>query len=278
MHTAYLEAKRAIDDRSINRTVWDAMVRLVADSGGDAVRIAEIGAGTGTMIDRLRDWGALGPDGVAGRAATYDAWEMNPETAAVLAERTAASEFARAEVHVGDLREWTGDARFDLVIAHAVLDLFSPQEVAALMDRLLTDRGVLYASIVFDGVTLMEPAIDAEIDDEVLRLYHRSMRQGFGRRQLWHLWDAGFEIVATGSSDWVIPPRRNGPRPEERELVGTILEMMRGAVTGQLETGASSNGDLTVERLNRWIDQRHRQLQAGDLFFAAHQIDFVARR
>ncbi|HKK48818.1 MAG TPA: hypothetical protein VJ932_06950, partial [Alkalispirochaeta sp.] len=67
MHAAYLEAKRTIDDRSINPTVWHQVLHAVSESGGDLLRIAEIGAGTGTMIDRLRDWGAFDPAVLRGR-------------------------------------------------------------------------------------------------------------------------------------------------------------------------------------------------------------------
>ncbi|MEX2442725.1 MAG: class I SAM-dependent methyltransferase [Alkalispirochaeta sp.] len=277
MHAAYLEAKRTIDDRSINHAVWNHVLQAVSQGEGDVLRIAEIGAGTGTMIDRFREWGGFDPAVVGDRRVEYDAWEINPETAHLLRRRVEASaDIHKGTVHVGDVRERDDGQRFDLVIANAVLDLFSPDAVAELVDALLAPDGLLYASIVFDGVTLMEPAIEPAVDAEVLQLYHRSMTQGFARRHVWALYDAGFQMCEVGSSDWIIPPRRGGPSEDERILVETILEMMERSVTEQI-TG-EDDSSITVNELTRWIGLRREQLHRGALLFEAHQIDFVVQR
>ncbi|MFW5694251.1 MAG: class I SAM-dependent methyltransferase [Alkalispirochaeta sp.] len=277
MHAAYLEAKRTIDDRSINPAVWHRMVQSVSDLEGDLLRIAEIGAGTGTMIDRLREWGGFDSAVLRGRRVEYDAWEMNPATAAYVQKRLDDSpEIDAGRVHVGDVRARTEESSFDVVIANAVLDLFAPEETVALVQSLLSPTGLLYASIVFDGVTLMEPAIEPAVDAEVLQLYHRSMTQGFGRRQVWQLHDAGFHIREIGSSDWVIPPRHGGPRDDERVLVETILDMMNQSVAEQIARGGDSS--ITEADLSRWIDRRREQLRRGALLFEAHQIDVLVQR
>jgi len=277
MHAAYLEAKRTIDDRSINPTVWQQMLRAVAEREGDLLQIAEIGAGTGTMIDRLREWGMFDPAILRGRRVQYDGWEINADTAALLQKRVEASaEIHTGRVHVGDVRERDREAKFDLVIANAVLDLFAPEAMAELIHAMLTPNGLLYASIVFDGVTLMEPTIEPAVDAEVLQLYHRSMTQGFGRRHVWALHDAGFDIREIGSSDWIIPPRRKGPTEDERTLVETILDMMETSVSEQITSGGDSA--ITVNDLSRWIALRREQLHRGALLFEAHQLDFLVQR
>jgi 16S rRNA A1518/A1519 N6-dimethyltransferase RsmA/KsgA/DIM1 with predicted DNA glycosylase/AP lyase activity len=54
----YLVAKKTIDDRSLNRTVWDRLQRALADQEtGNQLRVLEIGSGVGTMIERM----AAGP-------------------------------------------------------------------------------------------------------------------------------------------------------------------------------------------------------------------------
>ena len=45
----------------------------------------------------------------------------------------------------------------------------------ARLRRLARPGGLFYFSINFDGVTALEPQIDAHLDDEIMRLYHRSM-------------------------------------------------------------------------------------------------------
>jgi hypothetical protein len=277
MHAAYLEAKRTIDDRSINHAVWQELLRAVSAGSGDVLRIAEIGAGTGTMIDRLREWGGFAPAVVGTRRIEYDAWEINPETATYLKNRIdESSEIHAGTVHVEDIRTRESTDTFDLVIANAVLDLFAPGSVAELIDSLLAPGGLLYASIVFDGVTLMEPTIDAAVDAEVLQLYHRSMTQGFGRRHIWALHDGGFRIREAGSSDWIIPPRRGGPLKDERILVETILKMMEESVTDQIIAGGDSA--ITTEELADWINARREQLHRGTLLFEAHQVDMLVER
>ena len=54
--TRYLEAKKGIDDRSLNRHVWNALVQRLERSKSTPdkpIQILEIGAGIGTMIERM---------------------------------------------------------------------------------------------------------------------------------------------------------------------------------------------------------------------------------
>ncbi|WP_436343282.1 class I SAM-dependent methyltransferase [Natronorubrum sp. FCH18a] len=68
---SYLEAKRSVDDRALNRRVLE---RFTAELSGrpEPVRILELGCGVGTMIARLAEWGSL-PARVSYRAVDRDA-------------------------------------------------------------------------------------------------------------------------------------------------------------------------------------------------------------
>ncbi len=55
-YARYLAAKTTVDDRALNRHVL-AELRHLMPAG--APRVLEIGAGLGTMVARLMDWGAV---------------------------------------------------------------------------------------------------------------------------------------------------------------------------------------------------------------------------
>lgn len=290
MHQSYLEAKREIDDRSLNRQVWDA-VFLDPDHRDRPLRIAEIGAGTGTMVERLRAWGGFDRLQENFPEIHYHAWEINPDTAAVLEKRlVAAPEIAEHRVFQTDARTTVVERGYDLLIAHAVLDLFTPTQAVLLAERLVRPGGQLYASIVFDGETLLEPDIDPVLDREILERYHRSMSGGFGRRQMHAFHRSGWTLQATGGSDWVVPPRSGGPLEAEREVVSTVLDMMEESVikteaahpcSAPFAGGvalADAPHSASPAAVREWIQRRRDQLTAGDLLFIAHQLDFLVRR
>ena len=64
----YLEAKKSVDDRSLNRNVWNKMASLLSDQpGGQPIKVFEVGAGIGTMLARMIEQEPFGE--VAGRPA-----------------------------------------------------------------------------------------------------------------------------------------------------------------------------------------------------------------
>src|SRR5215475_4393893 len=74
--TRYLAAKKSVDDRSLNRHVWDSLVQALPQGAAvGPVQVVEIGAGIGTMVERLVEWGLL-------RHATYTAIDVDPEAIA----------------------------------------------------------------------------------------------------------------------------------------------------------------------------------------------------
>src|SRR5258708_34027685 len=59
-YARYLAAKTTVDDRALNRQVLAELCRLMP---AGALRVLEVGAGLGTMVARLLDWGAVGAGG-----------------------------------------------------------------------------------------------------------------------------------------------------------------------------------------------------------------------
>src|SRR2546427_10855718 len=56
----YLVAKTTVDDRALNRHVLAELRRLMPAGAPQGL---EVGAGLGTMVARLMDWGAVGAGG-----------------------------------------------------------------------------------------------------------------------------------------------------------------------------------------------------------------------
>ena len=58
--TRYLAAKKSVDDRALNRHVWHSLAQAMSAAVPDGpVQVLEIGAGIGTMVERLVEWGLL---------------------------------------------------------------------------------------------------------------------------------------------------------------------------------------------------------------------------
>ena len=56
----YLAAKKTVDDRALHPHVWQTLARqLQTVSSSEPLRILEIGAGIGTMIERVLEWGLV---------------------------------------------------------------------------------------------------------------------------------------------------------------------------------------------------------------------------
>src|ERR1700740_3781433 len=56
-YARYLGAKTTVDDRALNRRGLAELRRLMP---AGAPRVLEVGAGLGTMVARLLDWGVVG--------------------------------------------------------------------------------------------------------------------------------------------------------------------------------------------------------------------------
>jgi SAM-dependent methyltransferase len=266
----YLAAKKSIDDRALNAHVWSAFARLTAHL--PAPRVLELGGGIGTMAERLATRGLL-------HGARYTLIDEQAPVIDVARARTAALPF-EIDCAVADARAFLRDAaaRYDVVIAHAFLDLFRLQDIVPLALGALRPGGVFYFSVNFDGATLFQPEIDAAYDDEIERLYHLTMdervtdgaRSGdsrSGRHLFGHLRAAGAVIEAAGASDWVVFAGPQGYPDDDAYFLRCIL--------GFFEQSVGARAEIDRARFASWLRERHAQIDRGALAYIAHQLDFV---
>jgi SAM-dependent methyltransferase len=289
-YARYLAAKTTVDDRALNRHVLAELRRLMP---AGAPRVLEVGAGLGTMVARLMDWGMVG----AGEYTLLDADRQLLDRSRKWLSDWAAARGLRSELlpdglQVGDLRvrlvhaelgsylEASHGALADVLIANAVLDLVDVPAVLPGLLRLLVRGGVYWFTINYDGETIFEPG--HPLDDQVMQAYHRDMDERVrygrpagesraGRRLFRHLRSAGAPPLAAGSSDWVVSadPDRTYP-DDEAYFLRSILNTIRDALR-------SHQDRVEPADLADWLAVRGRQLAAGELVYIAHQLDFVGR-
>jgi hypothetical protein len=296
-HGRYLAAKKGIDDRALNRHVWDTLrATLSRPNGRGPLKILEIGAGIGTMLTRVIDWGLLtGPAtyvlsdcekehlmaarGYLAKWAERQGYDLSWRGGRHGLLRAAAAEVALVFAVAGAEEVAAGTdslGRFDLLLAHAVLDLLDFPAVLPGLLRRLEEGGLAYLTCNFDGETIFLPEYDGEEETEILRLYHASMdnrRPGAsrtGRRLLTFLQGSGLELLAAGSSDWLIHPRNRRYRGEETIFLQAILATVEQELAG--------TDGLPPLSLAAWAGRRQQQLLAGKLTFFARHLDFLARR
>ena len=288
-HVRYLESKRSVDDRALNRRVRD---RLLAELPADP-EIVEFAAGTGVTVPRLLDWGVTAFD--------YRGIEQDADLVRYARDRRAAelagsvggveptehgfrTDDLDAAFHVGDaLTPEAADA--DLVIAQAFADLVPHDDLLDALSRVLGPDGLAYLPITFDGGTLFQP--DHPADDRVEEAYHQNIAAEPGRdpRAGRHLLDrfraADGDLLAAGASDWIVRPTdgdllaagasdwivrpTDGDYPaDEAFFLSRILDFAADALDG-----------AGIEDADDWIQTRRDQLAAGELTYVAHQYDLL---
>jgi hypothetical protein len=285
----YLLAKQTVDDRALNRHVLDT---LRASLPLTPVRVIEVGAGMGNMLARLLSWGVLS----CGEYIHVDAMAENVRFAAewlpkwatkagMCAERTGEDQLrifdtardVRVTLEHADVTEYIerGPASADLLIAHAFLDLLPMP--GSLPKLLALTKDLAWLTINFDGLTSLEPEIDPVLDEKIGRLYHDTMDtrptggdSRSGRHLFRHLQAAGAQVLAAGSSDWVVYARGGQYPAEEAYFLDYILHFIEESLTGHPK--------LDAAEFAGWLSERRVQIERGELVYLAHQMDFLARR
>jgi SAM-dependent methyltransferase len=286
----YLAAKVTVDDRALNRPVLAELRRLMP---AGAPRVLEVGAGLGTMVSRLMDWGVVG----AGEYILLDADRQLLDCSRRWLSDWAAARGLRSErrpdgLQIDDLRvrlvhaelgsylEASPAAPADVLIANAVLDLVDVPAVLPGLLRLLVPGGVYWFTINYDGETVFEPG--HPLDDQVMQAYHRDMDERVrygrpagdsrtGRRLFHHLRAAGAPALAAGSSDWVVSAGPDGRYAgDEAYFLSSILSTIQDALRSRPDRVEPAD-------LAGWLAVRRQQLAAGDLVYLAHQLDFTGR-
>ncbi len=251
------------------------------------VRIAELGGGVGTMVDRLIETGSI-----------PEAHYLIVDTEAEFLEeaRTLAPQWQQGRTRSTQiptpgvcfevstrhalLEDWLheDDSVFDLIIAHAVLDLVDTKDILPRLLQRLAPQGVFWPTINFDGETIFMPKDPR--DAALMDAYHRSMdertRDGqaagsstAGRELFGHIRAAGGIIVRAGSSDWVVFGDASGYEADEAYFVHHIIHTVEQELGTHPTLGASVAG---------WGELRHAQVESGELVYIAHQLDFAVRR
>jgi hypothetical protein len=295
-YARYLAAKTTVDDRALNRHVLAELRRLMPVG---APQVLEVGAGLGTMVARLMDWGVVGTGEYilldADRPLLDDSRRWLRDWAAARGLR---SDLRPDGLQVGDLRVRLEHAELgryleavhgaqgaqrvpaDVLIANAVLDLVDVPAVLPGLLRLLVPGGVYWFTINYDGESIFAPGHPH--DDQVMQAYHRDMDERVrygrpagdsrtGRGLFHHLRDAGAPVLAAGSSDWVVSAGPDGNYPgDEAYFLHSILSTIQNALRSRPDWVEPAD-------LADWLAVRGRQLAAGELVYIAHQLDFVGR-
>ena len=274
--TRYLAAKQSIDDRSLNRNVFERLQsELSKRTDGRPLRIVEIGAGIGTMIERLIKWRVISPET---DITAIDQDQANiDEATRRFANQPFEPNFITADVY-DFLDRNHGHSKWDVLIAHAFLDLFDTSRLIPLLHPVIQSGGLFYLTLNFDGVTIFEPKIDSALDEQIERLYHRTMDNRLtnglpsgdsqtGRHLFERLSTSGYTILSAGSSDWVVCAQDGKYLADEAYFLHFIIHTV--------ETALSSEAELDQDVISNWVRVRHRQIEEGKLVYVAHQLDFL---
>jgi hypothetical protein len=292
----YLRAKRTVDDRSLDRRLLEELrtgLATVAAERDGPLRVLEVGAGIGTMVERLLEWDLLPPGPVA-----YTAVDVDPANTAVLDDRLtdwaadrAVTATERADgvvlegadrrvtvtVETADAAAFVADADrgWDLLVGMAFLDIVTLDRLPTLLTALALG-GYWYFPITFDGGTRFGPPHPA--DDAVERTYHRHMdeKPGGDSRAGQHALDRlrgldGVTVTGVAGSDWVVYPRDGAYPADEAYFLRYVLGTIEGAL-GELDREA-----LDDATLDDWLATRRQQVDDADLTYLTHQLDLLGR-
>ena len=295
----YLAAKKTVDDRALNGKVWNALeIELDILQLHRSVNILEVGAGIGTMIQRILDkrmvrkarYKAIDelpeniqyPQGYLKDWAEKEGWEWQSSNEELFLQKN--ESFVQVSLESVDVNDFVRRKQelqaWDLLIANAFLDLFDVQSILPTLRRFITPGGLAYFTINFDGQTEFEPVLDRELEDRIISAYHRSMDERVtngkpsgdsqtGRHLFRLLPREGFEILEAGSSDWVVYSRDGIYPADEAYFLHHLIHFFEESLQGRPE--------ISQAELAGWASQRHAQIERGELVYIAHQMDFLAR-
>jgi len=297
----YLEVKKTIDDTALNSDVFEQFRQdIISGFSQEPISVVELGAGTGTMIERLLDQHMF-------RSVHYTAVDINPTFLSVIPERlqryaqkhhweftqenqsanlkvyrlTRSSKIWRVTLVTADLfdfiDEFGNSVRWDLLLAHAVLDLVPIPDFLPSILSLLKPNGSYYFTLNYDGVTNFLPIIDYTFDAKYERVYNNTMMNrtakgkpiagaNSGRLLLSSLPASGATISACGSSDWIVHPGKSGYSQTAKKFLGYMLDTFKSAL--------QEREDVNGKQFSSWMEKRFEQLDQEVLSFIAHQLDF----
>ncbi len=284
-YPAYLIAKKAVDDQSLNQQVWATMHHWIKNRQATVskIKILEVGAGIGTMIERFLDEELV-------KDSVYTAIEQE-----VHFKENAfnyLNNLYKYTINV-DGENWyienryckttvkwvTGDATnineiidehdYDIVISHAVIDLMPVPVFLPLLFKHLKAGSAFYFSLNFSGKTEFLPVL--ENDEHIYREYHKDMDRRFNHLN-WRasqtgeelgswLINQGHKVEATGPSDWQLSEDIDNT---QALFILNILQTMEKALNG-------------LPELDDWLTVRYQQLKAGELSLKISNVDYFGK-
>ena len=294
--TEYLTAKRSLDDRALDRRVLEKAMGTLPRNR--PARIVEVGAGTGTMCERLAEWDAF-PGAVRYRAIERNAKRV--ETARVRLPNALSTQGFTVEVHGEDQtgptdipdNTWSftatradtqlevsvesGDAlscedNADLLIGCAFFDLVELPDAIRSLQSLLASGGVVYAPLLYDGLTAFVPSHPS--DDLIVDAYHRHMVErstpggpDAGRQFLDSVRSLDGTVLAAASSDWILRPVEGSYPADEQRVLSFLLSTIESSVRS-LDPPV-----VAPAVLDEWSETRQQQMTNEELTLLAHNLD-----
>ena len=242
------------------------------------------------MLERLIDWRLL-------REAAYTGIDVHPDNIAEARARLPAlpppggrsGRRPGASAGRGPANSkpsifstsWPGSraAAWDLILAHAFLDLVDLETTLPGLLDLLAPGGFFYFTLNFDGSTIFDPPsmpVWTSSSKPCTTKAWTNARSTAGLPAA-AAPAAGFSstcrrggtVLAAGSSDWVVFPGPDGYPGDEAYFLHFIIHTVQQALEGHPELPAAA--------FRAWVEQRHAQIQRGELIYLAHQLDFFGR-
>ena len=297
----YLSSKKSLDDRALNNHVRGTLAAALPKSSPQVpLQVLELGAGIGTMIERLVDWKLLAfadytaVDSDAACAGEFRRrmarwagakgfeFSRRPENAALI--RTQEGEisltFEQADVYDFLSVENSRGREWDLGIAHAFMDVVDISAVLPGFCSLIRPGGLLYLTLNYDGETIFLPEFNRAFENRIMQLYNRSMDDritggrktgGFqtGRNLFGHLKALNAAILAAGASDWIVLPGPQGYSQDESCFLHFILDTICNELKGR--------PGLDQNKFESWVQMRHDQVVNAELIFIAKNLDLLVR-
>ncbi len=290
----YLDAKFALDERSLNEQVRNLMTAQLR--GRTRLNCLDVGSGTGAMVRRLlhlshapellitvldcdRDLLETARRRIAGelqqRRLVVDV--NGPALRGESIGRTVVVDFVASRVS-----DFNPPApRYDLITAHAFMDLVAVDSTLQSFERWLVPGGLLYSTLNYDGVTRIYPPFDDGIfESNLMAAYDASMDarrangeatggSRSGSRLLAALLARQWEVLAYGASDWNLTPSAGQYHDRDKVCLQAMLEFIH------VEAKRSS---LDQDAVSEWVRDRARQLVSGRLGMIVHQLDVLAAK
>ena len=244
------------------------------------VHILDLGAGSGSnllyLAPRLpaatQEWTLIDRDPALVSRVEASFAALAPDIAGMelaAGALRAGDRSSRYRLEIGDFLRGDGgvfQGPWDLVVANAVFDLLSAEQLARFFDLAVEHwrarRPPMYFTINLDHALTIAPG--AAHDQAVKALFHAHMQrqQGFGRAlgpdsaaAMARVAEQRGLVVHAAPSPWRV-------EADQPQMLHAHLDFIDHAVHEMLAGGA---GDLSVAALDRWLDERRAHIDRGAL-------------